>query len=99
MFVGTLKIELIIPGSTSLKDKRRVIQSLKNKIKSKFNVSIAEIDYHDKWQRSLIGLCFVNGEKKEIEDICLKIKNVIFENSEVLVINEITRIIYVGENE
>ncbi|MFN4227477.1 MAG: DUF503 domain-containing protein [Candidatus Ratteibacteria bacterium] len=97
MFVGTLKFEIIIPGSTSLKDKRRVVQSLQNKIKAKFNVSIAEVDYQDKWQRTVIGLCFVNSEKKEIEDICEKIKKIIFDNGELFVINETREIIYLGE--
>lgn len=97
MFIGTLKFEIIIPGSTSLKDKRRVVQSLQNKIKSKFNVSIAEIDYQDKWQRTSIGLCFVNSERREIENICEKIKKIIFDNADVLVINELCEIIYLGE--
>ncbi|MCM8767778.1 MAG: DUF503 domain-containing protein [Candidatus Omnitrophica bacterium] len=96
MFVGTLKFEVIIPGSTSLKDKRRVIQSIQNKIKSKFNVSIAEVDYQDKWQRAVIGLCIVNSEKKEIENICEKIKEIIFDNGEIFVINELKEIIYFG---
>ncbi|HOK55961.1 MAG TPA: DUF503 domain-containing protein [bacterium] len=97
MFIGTLKFEIIIPGSSSLKDKRRVIQSLQNKIKSKFNVSIAELEHQDKWQRTVIGLCFVNSEKKEIENICEKIKNMIFDNSDIMVINELSEIIYLGE--
>lgn len=97
MFVGTLKFEILIPGSLSLKDKRKVIQSLQDKIRSKFNVSIAEIDYHDKWQRSVIGLCFVNSNRKEIENLCQKIRDVFFENGEFLVLNEMNEIIYVGE--
>lgn len=97
MFVGTLKFEILIPGSLSLKDKRKVIKSLQDKIRSKFNVSIAEIDYHDKWQRSVIGLCFVNSNRKEIENLRQKIRNVFFENGEFLVLNEMNEIIYVGE--
>ena len=97
MFIGTLKFEIIIPGSSSLKDKRRIIQSLQNKIKSKFNVSIAEIDYQDKWQRAVIGLCFVNSEKKEIESIREKIKEIVFNNTDIMVINELSEIIYLGE--
>jgi uncharacterized protein YlxP (DUF503 family) len=97
MFIGTLKFEIIIPGSSSLKDKRRVVQSLQNRIKSKFNVSIAEVDYHDKWQRTVIGLCFVNSEKKEIENIREKIKEIVFNNTDIMVINELSEIIHLGE--
>ncbi|MCM8804763.1 MAG: DUF503 domain-containing protein [Candidatus Omnitrophica bacterium] len=97
MFIGTLKFEIIIPGSNSLKDKRKVIHSLQDKIRSKFNVSIAEIDYHDKWQRAIIGLCFVNSERKEVENILQKIKNIFFDNGDFLVLNESNEIIYIGE--
>jgi len=97
MFVGTLKFEVIIPGSKSLKDKRRVIQSLQNKIKAKFNVSIAEIDHQDKWQRSIIGLCFVNSGQKEIENISQKIREIFIENGDILILNELSEIFYIGE--
>jgi uncharacterized protein YlxP (DUF503 family) len=97
MFVGTLKVEVIIPGSKSLKDKRKVIQSLQNKIKAKFNVSIAEIDHQDKWQRAVIGLCFVNSAKKEIENISQKIREIFTENGDILVLNELNEIFYIGE--
>jgi uncharacterized protein YlxP (DUF503 family) len=97
MFVGTLKFEVIIPGSKSLKDKRRVIQSLQNKIKAKFNVSIAEIDHQDKWQRSIIGLCFVNSAQKEIENISQKIREIFIENGDILILNELSEIFYIGE--
>lgn len=99
MFVGTLKIEIIIPSSNSLKEKRKVVKSLQDKIKSKFNVSIAEIDHQDKWQRAVIGVCLVNSHKKEIEDICQKIRNIFLENSEILVIDEFKEVISVGKNE
>ena len=97
MFVGTLKFEIIIPGSKSLKDKRKVIQSLQDRIKAKFNVSIAEIDHQDKWQRSIIGLCFVNSGKKEIENISQKIREIFIENGDVLILNELSEIFYIGE--
>jgi uncharacterized protein YlxP (DUF503 family) len=97
MFIGTLKFEIIIPGSKSLKDKRRVVQSLQDRIKSKFNVSIAEIDHQDKWQRAIIGLCFVNSAKKEIENISQKIREIFMENGDILILNELSEIFYVGE--
>lgn len=98
MYVGTLKFEIFIPGCTSLKDKRKVIQSIQNKIKSKFNVSIAEIDFQDKWQRTVIGVCFVNSEKSEIERIIQLIKDIFHQNGDFLVIKEDNRIIYISES-
>lgn len=88
MIVGTLEIEIFIPWSKSLKDKRSVIRSLQDRIKARFNVSIAEIDYQDKWQRSLIGISLVNSKKRELDIICQKIKQMFQENGDFLIINE-----------
>ena len=61
MFIGVLEIECIIPGCKSLKDKRQVLRSFKDKTRNKFNVSLAETDFQDKWQRAAFGLVTVSG--------------------------------------
>jgi uncharacterized protein YlxP (DUF503 family) len=62
MIIGVLEIEIFIPYSTSIKEKRYIVKSIKDKVKSKYNVSIAELDYHDAWQRSKIGFaCLSNS--------------------------------------
>lgn len=63
MVIGVLKIELYMNGDRSLKEKRQVLTSLIQRIKSKFsNVSISELDSHDLWQRATIGVSFVSNE-------------------------------------
>ena len=54
--VGILKVALFLPASQSLKEKRMVLKSLKDRARSRFNVSIAEIEHHDKWQRTVLAL-------------------------------------------
>jgi hypothetical protein len=71
--VGYFQFELYIPGSGSLKEKRFVIQSLKDRIRNKFNVSIAEIDGNDTWQRSLLGIAMVSNDSQFIEKSYQKI--------------------------
>ncbi|MCB0282411.1 MAG: DUF503 domain-containing protein [Calditrichae bacterium] len=73
MIVGLLEIEILIPGSESLKDKRIVIKSIKDLISKKFNASVAEIDFLDKWQRSLIAFAVVSNSKSFTEDVLQKI--------------------------
>lgn len=73
MIVGLLEIEIIIPGSVSLKDKRMVIKSIKDLISNKFNASVAEIDYLDKWQRSAIAFAIVSNSKSFTENVLQKI--------------------------
>ncbi len=63
MFVGILEIDLLLRGNTSLKGKRQVLNSIKDRIRRKFNVSIAEVDNHDLWQRATLGVCCASNDK------------------------------------
>lgn len=87
MVVGVLNIELFIPRSNSLKTKRQAVKSIKERLRSRFNVSVAEIDYTDKWQRSSLCVAAVSNEKKHIESIFGKVKDCIFNDYRVEVIN------------
>jgi uncharacterized protein YlxP (DUF503 family) len=59
MVVGLLSIELHLPGSHSLKDKRMVLRGIKDRLR-KFNVAVAEVDYHDLWQRAGLGVVTIS---------------------------------------
>ena len=67
MIIGICRIELYIPESNSLKMKRRVVKSLKDRVMKKFNVAIAEIDFQNRWQRALLGVVTLSSEKKQVE--------------------------------
>ena len=61
MVVGVLTLELFMAESTSLKGKRRILKSLLDKIKFRFNVAVAEVDQQDRWQHSTVGVtCITN---------------------------------------
>ena len=77
MFVGIAQVELYIPESGSLKSKRLVLKSIKTRIRNKFNVSVAEIENNDKWQRSSVGLAVVSNEKKVVDSTLNQIINFI----------------------
>ena len=62
MTIGLLTIDLLIPGTRSLKDKRRVVKSIKKRMRNKFNCSVAEVDYHDEWRRARMAVCVVSGD-------------------------------------
>lgn len=59
MFIGIARFDLFIPASGSLKDKRQVLRSVTAGIKPRFNVSIAEVDYQNLWQRAAVGVSCV----------------------------------------
>ncbi|HEX9653409.1 MAG TPA: DUF503 domain-containing protein [bacterium] len=67
MLVGVCTIELFLPHSASLKDKRIVLNSIKKRIRNKFNVSISEVDNTDKWQRVSLGVAVVTNERRFID--------------------------------
>jgi uncharacterized protein YlxP (DUF503 family) len=67
--VGVLILELRLDESHSLKDKRHYVKSLKDRLRAKFNVSVAEIDYQDLWQRGLIAVATVSGDQAHAEQV------------------------------
>jgi uncharacterized protein YlxP (DUF503 family) len=69
MLVGLLTLDLHFPESHSLKEKRKVLKGIKDRIRSRFNVSVAEVDGNDLWQRSLIGIACVANETKFINTV------------------------------
>ena len=77
MFVGVGQAELYIPDSGSLKSKRFILKSIKTKIRNKFNVSVAEIENNDKWQRSSLGFAVVSNDRKIIDSTLNKVINFI----------------------
>ncbi|HSG28900.1 MAG TPA: DUF503 domain-containing protein [Candidatus Krumholzibacterium sp.] len=64
MIVACLRIQLHLPGCTSLKEKRFVLKGLKDRLRTRFNVALCETDYQDKWQRSAIAIVTVSGTRR-----------------------------------
>ena len=67
MPIGVLTLELYIPHAHSLKEKRMVVRSLKERLRARFNVAVAELDHQDLWQRSVIGVVSISSDQKGIE--------------------------------
>ena len=80
--IAILTLELRIEGAHSLKDKRQVLRSLKDKLRSSFNVSVAEIEQSDLWQRATIGVAgisssrdYLSGLMQQVERAASRIAN------------------------
>jgi uncharacterized protein YlxP (DUF503 family) len=67
MFIGSIVFEIHIPYSQSLKEKRTVIRSLKEKLRNKFNVSVSEVGEMDKHQKSVVAVVLVGADQGHIE--------------------------------
>lgn len=73
--VGVLTVELHVEGSHSLKDKRQVVKSLKDRLRSRFNVAVAEIDGMDTWQWSVLAVATVAGGRDLCERALLAVED------------------------
>lgn len=69
MVVGIVTWELHLDGCRSLKDKRRVLKSLKDRLRAQFNVSVAETDYQDLWQRAEIACAVVTTDRHHAQEV------------------------------
>jgi uncharacterized protein len=61
--------ELVLAGCHSLKDKRRIVKSLKDRLHHQFNVSAAEVDHQDAWQRAALGCAVVTTDRRHAEEV------------------------------
>ena len=67
MVVGTLRIEFHLSDNRSLKGKRKVVRSMIDKVKSRFNVAIAEVGSNDKWQKIELGISTVGNDRRHVD--------------------------------
>ena len=75
--VGVCEVRLHLPEVNSLKGKRKIIKGVKDRIKSKFNVSIAELEAHDKWQIAVLGIAYINKDRVRIDQVLSHVVRVI----------------------
>jgi uncharacterized protein YlxP (DUF503 family) len=73
MYVGTLKVYLILRQSRSLKDKRQVVSSIKDRLQQSFNISVAEVELMDDRQQAVLGIAMVSNEASHLQGALQKI--------------------------
>jgi len=87
MIVGICTIELYLPDNGSLKDKRQVLKSLKDRLKRQFNVSVAEVDDQDLWQKSVMGVACVGNRTDYVNEVLDKVVAAIRGNPRIEIID------------
>ncbi len=73
MSVGLLLLDCYIPESQSLKDKRRILTSLSERLRRQFNIAIAEVEYQDQWQRAQLAVVLVNTNWRMLQSTSSKL--------------------------
>ena len=69
MVVGIMTLRLMIPGAHSLKEKRRALRSIKDRLRTQFNVSVAEVDGQEYWQSAVLGVAAVGTDRAYVEGL------------------------------
>jgi len=82
MIIGTCQVDLLIADNRSLKGKRKVIKSIKDRVRSRFNVSIAEIGHQEEWQRATLGIVCVSNDIRLVDSVLNKVVNLIETSSD-----------------
>jgi len=77
MNIGVCRVSLRLPENLSLKGKRRVLKSITTRVRSKFNVSVAEVDDQNLWQLATLGICCVSNDKRYTNEVLSKVVDLI----------------------
>ncbi len=72
MNVGACRVRLRFPENLSLKGKRQIVKSITTRLKSKFNVSVAEVDDNDLWQVATLGISYVSNNRRYTNEVLSK---------------------------
>jgi hypothetical protein len=73
MVVGVLTLEVFFPYARSLKDKRQSLKGFKDRVRSRHNVALAEVEFQDKWQRTRIGVAAVSSSRVVVEELLTRV--------------------------
>jgi len=93
LIIGVMSVELHLGDANSLKEKRRVLKSLIERIKNRFNVSVAEVAQQDLWQRSTIGISIVSSDQAFVHKVFAAVIKFIEAQGTVLITNYQTEIL------
>jgi len=93
MVIGVARVDIHFPESRSLKNKRGFIRSIKDRIKNKFNVSIAEVDFQDLWQKTRLAIAAVSNDGRFTDEVLAKAVQLIENDPRWLVVDYKTEVI------
>lgn len=90
MVIGVRSWELHVPGARSLKEKRSVIRSVKDRLHNEFNVSVAETAHHDVWQRAELTACVVAGDRRHADSVLTAADRLVESNPFCRIVDSVT---------
>ena len=87
MVVGALTLELFLPDNRSLKGKRQILNHLKDQVRNRLNVSVAEVGENDLWQRCRLGVAIVSNERAFADQVLSKVVSFVAEDRRAVLLD------------
>jgi len=97
MFVGVLRLSFHIPGARSLKDKRQVVRSFRDRVRGKLDVSIAEVADQDLLQRATFGVAVISGSASVCDEVLASVGSMAENVRDAVLIDRSTEVMTMGE--
>ncbi|MBV9948976.1 MAG: DUF503 domain-containing protein [Myxococcales bacterium] len=98
MFVGVLRLTFHVPHARSLKDKRRVVLKFRDRVRSRFDVSIAEVAEQDKLQRAVFGVSVVSSDAAVCDSVLEHVAHVAETQEEAVLTDRATELLTIGDD-
>jgi len=89
LVVGVISWQLSIPGCRSLKEKRMVVKSLKDRVRNRFNVSVAETDHQDVWTRAELTVAVVAGGRRQADSVLDRVDQFVESDGRALIVGTV----------
>ena len=87
MVVGVLRVECSLPGTRSLKDKRRILKSLLDRLHHRFHVAAAEVAHHDSWRRAGLAVAYISTEAGHADQVLAHVAEAIGRHGDLVVLD------------
>jgi len=87
MVVGIVRCEIHLPAARSLKDKRQVVRSMKERIRERVRAAVAEVEYQDLWQRAAIGIAVVAADGGQVRELLNSARNIVDQYAQAQVLD------------
>ena len=98
MFVGVLRLTFHVPHARSLKDKRRVVLKFRDRVRSRFDVSIAEVAEQDKLQRAVFGVSVVSSDAAVCDSVLEHVAHVAETQEDAVLTDRATELLTIGDD-
>lgn len=98
MIVGVLRLTFHIPHARTLKDKRRVVQKLRDRVRSRFDVSIAEVEAQDLHQRAVFGVSVVSSDASVCDAVLEHVASAMATSGDAVLTDRATELVTIGED-